>query len=420
MSEINEYYTKTKPKLADFSPVSVSGAAAGASSSRITRYLLGTYNWIVRLRGKLPWLFIPALIIVSALEIIFLKLLLTFLRPGDSALHERARPIIRELVEQYPFGPYAIVWKALQLAFLRNELPWGEIERVVEAAIGEGTFSARVFEERVKVEGLDINPISLKKASELPHVRRSVVCDCMNPPIFPNSVDLLISNNFLHHVTDKRRVLENWSRAARFVAFNDCTPDWSLALPPSWLLNRIGMKVLAERVAAAVDALGAQFLIPKGELEAIIAESYDVMSSTSFFSKRTYCLANIPSLLCLQMGPIAEEIKGCLMHPWLRRLSVGMTRLLCDLLIQFDSRESRQRDVVLCYVAKSLAISAERKQDWLQCICGNEIDDHGNCNLCGRRYALIDGMWFVLPDELNYIETRYDPGEAAAFPREHL
>jgi hypothetical protein len=324
------------------------------------------------------------------------------------------------LVEQYPFGPYAVVWKALQLTFLREQLPWQDMKRVVEAAIGEGTFSARVFGDRVKVDGLDINPVSLKKAWALPHVRRAIICDCINPPLLPASVDLLISNNFLHHVTGKRQVLHNWSQAARYVAFNDCTPDWSEALPVSWLLGRIGLKGLARRIAAAVDVLGAQCLVPRNELEAVIAKDLEVTRSATFFSERTYCLATVHSLLCLHMGPVPEEVKRCLLHPWLRRLSIGVTRVLCDLLIQFDSRESRQKDVVLCYIGKSLTAAVRTEDSWLRCNCGGGLGDNGACKACGRQYAPTDGMWFVLPDSLKHVEANYDPRTAAAFPREHL
>jgi SAM-dependent methyltransferase len=420
MSEINEYYTRTKPALAEFNPVAVSAAAADASSSRFSRLLLQGYGLAVRLRRALPWIFVPVLFFAALLEIAFLELILAFRPAEKSGLHERARPIVGELIEQYPLGAYAVVWKALQLAFLRDALPWNEMARVVEAAIGEGSFSARVFGNRIRIEGLDINPVSLKKASALPHVRRAVVCDCTNPPLLPGSVDLLISNNFLHHVTDKRRVLENWSRTARYAAFNDCTPDWSLALPPSWVLGRIGLKALAARIAAAVDTLGAQSLVPRSELEAIIAEKFEIVRSAGFFSERTYCLANITSLLCLHMGPVPEEVKQCLLQPWLRRISTGITRHLCDLLIQFDSRESRQRDVVLCYIGKSRAAPAARNDCWLRCACGNGIDDKGHCPACGRGYASIDGMWFVLPDDLRHVEANYDPREAAAFPSQHL
>ena len=420
MSEINEYYTKTKPRLAEFTPAEVSAAAAIATPSRFARYLLWGHSWIVSLRRKVPWIFIPMLFLVGALEIAFLKLIVVLRPAGKSELHRRARSIVGELVEQYPFAPYAVVLKSLHLVFLREELPWGEMKRVVDAAIGEGTFSARVFEERTKVEGLDINPISLKKASVLPHVQRAVVCDCTNPPLLPGSVDLLIANNFLQHVTDKRRVLENWSRAARFVAFNDCTPDWSRALPPSWMLGRIGMKALSKRVAAVVDALGAQSLVSRAALEAIIVENFEIVRSATFFSERTYCLANFHSLLCLHVGPVPEEIKQCLLHPWLRHLSTGMTRSLSDLLIQFDSRESRQRDVDLCYIGKSLAVSAVCNEGWLRCACGNAVDKKGHCNGCGRHYATVDGMLFVVPEDLTHLEVNYDPRKAAEFPREHL
>ncbi len=420
VSEINEYYTKTKPRLAAFNPAAVSEAAARTEPSRFARFLMWGYALAVRIRRLLPWLFLPMLFAAGLLEIALLRLVLAVRPPERTGLHERSRPIVRELVDQYPFGAYAVVWKSLQLGYLRESLPWSEMHRVVEAAIGEGTFSARVFQERLKVDGMDINPISLKKAAVLPHVQRALVCDCTEPPLHPGSVDLLISNNFLHHVTDKGRVLRNWSKVARYCAFNDCTPDWSRALPPSWILRKVGLIGLSNRIAAVVDTLGAQSLQPREVLEATVNEHFEVVSSASFFSARTYCIANVYSLLCLHMGPIPEEIKQCLLHPWLRRMSTGLTQELCDLLIQFDSRERRDEDVALCYIGRSRSVAASPRQQGLRCECGGEVNEGGECNACALRYSCVDGMWFILPAHLKYVEANYDPRAAAEFPREHL
>src|SRR5262249_39915816 len=160
----------------------------------------------------------------------------------------------------------------------------------------------------------------------------------------------------------------------------------------------------------------AQSLMPRESLEGIVKENFDLTASAGFLSERSYCLANVNSLLCLHMGPIPEEIKQWLLRPWLRRLSIAMTQRLCDLIIQLDAGESRERDVVLCYIGKSRVSSVTRSERWLRCVCGSGIDDEGRCDACGRRYEATDGMWFVLPDELKHVEANYDPKEAAAFP----
>src|SRR5205814_2300458 len=108
-------------------PAAVSAAVADAASSRFTRYLLRCYGFLVSVRRKLPWLFVPMLFLAALLEIGFLKLVIALRPAGESALHQHARPIVGEFVEQYPFGAYAVVWKSLQLAFLREKLPWGEM-----------------------------------------------------------------------------------------------------------------------------------------------------------------------------------------------------------------------------------------------------------------------------------------------------
>ena len=145
-------------------------------------------------------------------------------------IHDEALQHVSEFVEQYPFHLYPVVAKALELAYLKRRLANGGLiasdASIVEVAIGEGTLSARVFGSAPRVTGLDLNPHSLSFAAKLPHVRRAIVCDGIQPPIRPASFDLLLAVNFLHHVTDKRGAVQSWASIARTIVFNENTRYW--------------------------------------------------------------------------------------------------------------------------------------------------------------------------------------------------
>ena len=131
-----------------------------------------------------------------------------------SPLHDEAIAFVDSLVEQYPMHFYPVVAKALELAYVKRRLDAvldGE-RRVLEIAIGEGTLSARMFAGRAsRVTGLDLNPHSLAKAARLPHVERAIVGDGLHPPVGAGAFDLLLSLNLLHHITDKRTTVANWT-----------------------------------------------------------------------------------------------------------------------------------------------------------------------------------------------------------------
>src|SRR5438874_2229890 len=155
------------------------------------------------------------IMVALALEV-WLRLFLFFKRSRPSQFTKLALECVDDFVEQYPFHLYPIVCKAFELACLGNQIPdlLRQHTGFVEIAIGEGTLSSRVFPADATVVGLDLSPYSLKKAAGKSHVTQAVVCDCLAPPIREGSFDVLIANNFLHHVTQKEQTLSRWSRIA--------------------------------------------------------------------------------------------------------------------------------------------------------------------------------------------------------------
>src|SRR5256714_6773186 len=203
-----------------------SGSPNLAPEARSLRLRLGLWRRALVNDITLPALRMVALVAVAVALDLWLRLYLLIKRDKSSRFTESALNCAGEFLDQYPFHLYPIVCKAFELACLAGQIPnlLKQHSRFVEIAIGEGTLSARVFPDDATVVGLDLSPYSLKKASEKAHVKRAVVCDCLAPPIREGSFDVLIANNFLHHVTHKEETLARWSRIAAKAVFNENSP----------------------------------------------------------------------------------------------------------------------------------------------------------------------------------------------------
>src|SRR5690349_21175349 len=239
---------------------------SGADSAPATRgWRAQSMRWWLRAFLARPYVSPFVLVGLSIFIEIWLRVSLLVHRPKPSQLTADALRCVDEFVEQYPFHLYPIVCKAFELAYLKRELPArvNGTKDVLEIAIGEGTLSSRVFPEDAAVVGLDLSPYSLKKASEKSHVKRAIVCDCLAPPIREGSFDVLIANNFLHHVTHKDETLARWSRLAAKAAFNENSPTWASGWPVPYLLKKIGRRERAQRAADGIEKLSLQSLESK-------------------------------------------------------------------------------------------------------------------------------------------------------------
>jgi len=180
--------------------------------------------------------------------------------PIASPVHRQALAHLDAFIRQYPLHLYPILAKALELAYLKERLAAEAAgdSCVLEVGIGEGTLSARLFGGGLRVTGIDLNPYSLLKASTLPHVARAIVGDGLDPPIHPGTFDLLLSVNFLHHVSQKEAVIANWARVAAVLLFNENTPFWASGWTVPYLLRHLGLRTLAARRARAVHRTGEE------------------------------------------------------------------------------------------------------------------------------------------------------------------
>ena len=327
--EINRGY------LEHFKRWSSGGASDRVSLSSRLRY------------GKFAQLLcLPFLPFVSVLVIGRLLLWRLFRRDtAISPLHQQALHYVGDFVEQYPLHLYPIVAKSLELAILRAEVAkLSATDRVLEVAIGDGTLSRRVFSPQSAVTGIDLSPYDLVKAARLPYVKTAIVCDGLYPPFAPGSFDVLIANNFLHHVTQKSRVLAAWSRVATRLVFTENSRAWATGWPLPYLLRRAGLPWAADRAADRIGRRTLQSLLPLAEIDAIVASAGQVKSRASFLSERTFFYCGLFSVFLRCYGPPTPALFKRLALGPLRGLVIPTTALIARLLIEFDAAADRERD----------------------------------------------------------------------------
>jgi ubiquinone/menaquinone biosynthesis C-methylase UbiE len=354
----------------------------------------------------------------------WLKLYLWIKSAPTAALNERAMGHVPEFIEQYPLHLYPIVLKSFQFAFLKDEV-YNLVEqgaRFAEMAIGEGTFSARIFPPEANVVGFDLSPYSLRSATELPHVRQAVISDCLNPPIRGGHFDVIISNNFLHHVTMKQQTLANWSRVATHLIFNESTPYWASGWAKPFMLKRLGFKAAAQRTVERIKLVMLQDLEPKEVLDRLIDQNYEIVEVESYMSERTFFLCALYSFIMRCSGPpTPQDLKSFFLSNTMRRLTLPLTTGIAKLLIRYDQFQDRSRDAYISYICASRHASDPSPESYLLCPrCGGEITADDCCRKCKKHFSRMDDMLFVLPEEMEYVETGYDPSTARLTPKEHL
>jgi uncharacterized protein YbaR (Trm112 family) len=364
------------------------------------------------------------LILITLLLEVWLRLYLILRRSKLSPLNQAAINNVDKFVEQYPFHLYPVVCKAFELACLKAELPklLDLRSSTLEVAIGDGTLSSRVFPADAKVVGLDLSPYSLKKASDKPHVQLAIVCDCLNPPVLEGSFDVLIANNFLHHVTNKEQTLSRWSRIAAKAIFNENSPTWASGWTIPYLLKKLGRREEATRLVNEINSRGLQYLESKEVLDIRVAKSYEITHCDSYMSERTFFYCGLFSFLMRCQGPpTPADLKGLFLSNRLRWLVLPLTANLAKLLIRYDQHQDRSTDSFISYVCKSQNYVPLRAGNYLACPnCRGELSQTNQCTVCSREYSYTDGMLFLLPEELADLQQQYNFEVSRHTPKEHL
>jgi ubiquinone/menaquinone biosynthesis C-methylase UbiE len=344
-------------------------------------------------------------------------------RPASTraSIYDEALTFVDGLVEQYPMHLYPLVAKALELAYMKKRLAsiLREDSRVVEVAIGEGTLSARIFSESHQITGLDLNPHSLAKAARLPHVARAIVGDGLHPPIRAGAFDLLLSLNFLHHITDKRTTVANWTSIARVSLFNENTTYWASSWTIPYVLRLLGLARPANRYARRIEAFSLQHLLGRAPLEEEIRSVAQVREETSFLSERTFFLCGLFSFLMLCYGPPTPSVVKSLFLGVLRPLALPLTSSLARRLLASDAHEDRTKDTFVFFECDGKIRESVPVGDLVCPRCGVGLTG-SLCGGCGANYPQSDGMLFLLPPQFSYVFDDYSRHEAAPIPTEHL
>lgn len=364
------------------------------------------------------------LLVTSIVLGAWLKVFLWVKGSCTAQLNERAIKLVPEFVEQYPLHLYPIVLKSFEFAFLKEKVNrlLEEDKRFLEVAIGEGTFSAKIFPRDAQVVGLDLSPYSLLKAVQMPHVKQGVICDCLRPPISGGYFDVILANNFLHHVTMKGQTLANWSRVAPKLILNESTPYWATGWTMPFMLKKLGFRESAQRLVDQIERHALQHLLPKEVIDNVVRKDFEVVKSSSYMSERTFFLCALYSLFMHCQGPpTPPPLKSLFLNKYMRWLTIPLTTGIARMLIQYDQFQDRSRDVIVSYLCESRQPLQPRAKNYLMCPrCGGELTETDRCKGCQKQYPRKDQMLFLLPEEMDYVEKEYNPEAAMLIPNEHL
>ena len=310
--EINlRYIPREQPIAAPPTSADVTSLKHKIVATRPGKWLRSVWHFLQRARNRLrpgelqrQFLLVQRLALLPVaygtrlVLIVYLKLKVGAKKDSINPLHFGAIEYVDDLAEQYPLSFYPILYKAIQISYLKEELrdKLPADARFVEMAIGEGSLSRRFFPPNANVVALDINTRALRRAAMLPHVKDAIICNIMDSPVKPGSFDAVVSNNFLHHVTDKERVLQIWAGLAPTAIFNECTDEWKLAWPGPYVLSKFGMQDWSANRAARVEDKFNNTFLPASLVDAKVETHHDIERRVSYLSKPVMSLS---FLLCV-------------------------------------------------------------------------------------------------------------------------
>jgi hypothetical protein len=382
-------------------------------------------RWLKALAAPIvPYASLVALFCWAAFVLLWMRVLALFRRKPLGDLHAEAIERVDQFVEQYPFHLYPLLCKALELAFLQKEISKAAspTAKIVELAIGDGSLSQTIYPPECSIVALDISPFSLRFPASMPHVRQAVISDCLNPALASGSFDLLVTNNFLHHVSAKEATLDHIARIAERSIFNENTTYWASAWPAPYLLEKFGLGRKAKDVTASIAKRFLQDLLPREALNAIVQQRFSVVAEAAYLCANTYFLCGVFSNLMGVYGPPTPGyIKRMASTRVLGRLIRWTTRNVAKALIEFDSYQDKGTAVFVSYSCLSKSFARTQSTTRLVCPeCGGGLSATVKCTGCGTEYPSVDGMTFVLPPALAFIHANYVAHSGMFYEKESL
>lgn len=341
-----------------------------------------------------------------------------------SPFYKAAYDLVDEFSTQYPMNCYAILAKCFVGAFavkaLKHVKPRGPIG---EIAIGEGSLSQRVFEMLAKqlardayqpnVVGFDLTPYSLHHASKMSHVSRAVVADCKALPIADKSFHVLIANNFMHHIQNKRETLTHYAQKAGHIIFNENTPFWSSYQAEPYELMQQGYVNLSRVKTHEFSLNSYQHLNSVDELNAIVDQSsLSVVDKVSYFDRSLFYMAR--SLL----SPLTRSVwvpspaRNLYESKELSPIIQTITKELSKLLILADASMDRKGDTFVSYSCASTVNQDTAPEDFdlrLEATSQEAAEREDASGGEAVQLGIVNGMEFVLPLRLSGLYAKYDP-----------
>src|SRR5215212_1001052 len=431
--EINlRYIPREQPIAAP--PTSADGSLTSFKhtivATRPGKWLRSIWHFLLRVRNRLrprelqrQFLLVQRLLLLpvaygtSLVLIVYLKLKVGAKKDSINPLHFGAIEHVDELAEQYPLSLYPILYKSIQISYLKQELrdKLPADARFVEMAIGEGSLSRRFFPPEANVVALDINTRALRRAATLPHVKDAIICNIMDAPVKPGSFDAVVSNNFLHHVTDKERVLQIWAGLAPTAIFNECTDEWKLAWPGPYVLSKLGSKDWSAARAARVEDKFNNTFLPAKVVDAKVETHHEIARRVSYLSKPVMSLCFLFCVLQRAIGPLTGEDARpilALCRGIFRPLVMPATRELARLLIVWDALRKRTEDAYVSYTVASRSFNKAEGTGYLLCPnCRADLGGVPECSACGIKYERMCGMLFLLPKDLAHVQSNFNPAD---------
>jgi hypothetical protein len=187
-------------------------------------------------------------------------------------------------------------------------------------------------------------------------------------------------------------------------------------------LEKLGFKRAAQRKVDEILLNEMQHLDSKETLEKLVLKDYEIIEQSSYFSARTFFLCAVYSFIMRCYGPpTPAHLKKLFLSKPLRWFTLPLTSTIAELLIRYDQHQNRDEDVYVSYVCKSRYPFGPARENYLTCPrCEAELSENDRCTGCGKQYESRDQMLFLLPEEIEYVETGYDPNVARLTPAEHL
>jgi hypothetical protein len=362
-------------------------------------------------------LLLPVAILVCWILVAWLRVKVGARLGSINALHRGAIDYVDELAEQYPLSLYPILYKSIQMSYLNQELndKFAKKPRFIEMAIGEGSMSRRFFPPDANVVALDINTRALRRAALMPHVKDAIICDIMSCPVKPGCFDMLVANNFLHHVTDKEHMLKIWAGLAPISIFNECTEQWKRAWPAPYILERLGCKDWSTRRSARIEDNFNNTFLAENAIDEQVQTHHDIARRESYLSKPVMLLCFLFCVLQRANGPLTGDDARLLLslcRGLLNPLAMPATRKLAKLLIVWDAVRERSQDAYVSYTLRSRSFLAAADNGYIMCPnCKRDLGGIPKCLACEIEYDRICGMLFLLPRELSHIQEGFNPAD---------